>query len=418
MNSVIFLTIVLLALSSYFFGRKKAILIQSNKRLTALPKFYGYYLAIWCGAPAFLLYALWSIFEPSIVRFFILSDYSSQGLLEGELNLFYEKVKSLSRNQYSGELTAELQRSAEKYLNFRDIAKWSKVVIVLSLLIASTGYAYTKISNNTKTREPVEIFLKGVFFLSSLAAILTTIGIIFSLLFQTIEFFQVIPLFDFVFGMHWYPAKAFVRDASEALDPSMYSDTFGAVPIFAGTFFIALIAMCVAIPIGLLSGIYMAEYASKRLRQYAKPVIEILAGIPTVVYGYFALTFITPILRTILPETEIFNAASGAIVVGIMILPMVASLCDDALQSVPKSLKEGGYALGTTSYEVIRGILIPSAFSGIIASFVLALSRAFGETMAVTLAAGATPQFTLNPLESIQTMTSYCLLYTSPSPRD
>ena len=163
----------------------------------------------------------------------------------------------------------------------------------------------------------------------------------------------------------------------------------------------------ICIPLGLIIAIYLSQYATKKARSIIKPILEILAGIPTVVYGYFALTFITPILRTILPETEIFNAASGAIVVGIMILPMVASLCDDALQSVPKSLKEGGYALGTTSYEVIRGILIPSAFSGIIASFVLALSRAFGETMAVTLAAGATPQFTLNPLESIQTMTSY-----------
>ena len=146
---------------------------------------------------------------------------------------------------------------------------------------------------------------------------------------------------------------------------------------------------------------------TKKVRRIIKPVLEVLAGIPTVVYGYFALTFITPILRIFIPDTEIFNALSGAIVVGIMILPMVASLCDDALQAVPKSLKQGGYALGTTSYEVTTGIMIPSAFSGIMASFVLAISRAFGETMAVTLAAGATPRFTLNPLESIQTMTAY-----------
>ena len=410
MNSVIFLTIVLLALSSYFFGRKKAILIQSNKRLTALPKFYGYYLAIWCGAPAFLLYALWSIFEPSIVRFFILSEYSSQGLLEGELNLFYEKVKSLSRNQYSGELTAELQRSAEKYLNFRDIAKWSKVVIVLSLLIASTGYAYTKISKNTKTREPVEIFLKGVFFLSSLAAILTTIGIIFSLLFQTIEFFQVIPLFDFVFGMHWYPAKAFVRDASEALDPSMYSDTFGAVPIFAGTFFIALIAMCVAIPIGLLSGIYMAEYASKRLRQYAKPVIEILAGIPTVVYGFFAALTVGPFLKDLGLSLGLEVSAESALaaggVMGIMIIPFISSLSDDVITSVPQNLRDGSYAMGATKSETIKRVIIPAALPGIVGSILLGVSRAIGETMIVVMASGLAANLTLNPLESTSTITA------------
>lgn len=163
----------------------------------------------------------------------------------------------------------------------------------------------------------------------------------------------------------------------------------------------------VCIPIGVVTAVYLSQYASKKVRRIIKPILEILAGIPTVVYGYFALTFITPILRVFIPETEIFNALSGSIVVGIMILPMVASLCDDALQAVPKTLKQGGFALGTTSFEVIRGIMIPAAFSGIIASFVLAISRAFGETMAVTLAAGATPKFTLNPLESIQTMTAY-----------
>ena len=163
----------------------------------------------------------------------------------------------------------------------------------------------------------------------------------------------------------------------------------------------------ISIPLGLIIAIYLSQYASSKARRIIKPILEILAGIPTVVYGYFALTFITPIIRIIFPEAEIFNALSGSIVVGIMILPMVASLCDDALQAVPKSLKQGGYALGTTSFEVIKGILIPSAFSGIISSFVLAVSRAFGETMAVTLAAGATPRFTINPLESIQTMTAY-----------
>ena len=238
-----------------------------------------------------------------------------------------------------------------------------------------------------------EWYEESLFDLCSYLSILTTILIIYILVSESYNFFKIVSFSEFLFGTRWEPL----------LEPK----SFGVLPLLFGTLMIVIGSAFICIPLGLIIAIYLSQYATKKARSIIKPILEILAGIPTVVYGYFALTFITPILRTILPETEIFNAASGAIVVGIMILPMVASLCDDALQSVPKSLKEGGYALGTTSNEVIRGILIPSAFSGIVASFVLALSRAFGETMAVTLAAGATPQFTLNPLESIQTMTAY-----------
>ena len=300
MNLILFTFIVLLGFTSYYFGRRKAYTIQStNKRLTALPQFYGYYLAIWCAIPAFIIFSLWAIFEPTIVKLLILSDYSNQGYLDDELNLIYEKTKALSRGQFTGEITPFIEASAEKYLSLRSIAQSSKVVIVLSAIIASVAYAYKRISSNSRTREPVEKFLNAVLFTASLAAILTTVGIVFSLIFQTIDFFKVIPLFDFVFGTHWYPAKAFVRDSSEALDPTMYSDTFGAVPIFAGTFFIAFIAMCVAIPIGLMSGIYLAEYASTKVRQYAKPLIEILAGIPTVVYGFFCCLNCWPTFKRI-----------------------------------------------------------------------------------------------------------------------
>ena len=238
-----------------------------------------------------------------------------------------------------------------------------------------------------------EFIVEKIFAVCSYLSILTTILIIYILATESFQFFKMVSITDFLFGTHWEPL----------LEPK----SFGVLPLLFGTIMIVIGSAFICIPIGLIIAIYLSQYASKKARRIIKPILEILAGIPTVVYGYFALTFITPILRTFLPNTEIFNAASGSIVVGIMILPMVASLCDDALQSIPKSLKQGGYALGTTSFEVIKGILIPSAFSGIVASFVLAISRAFGETMAVTLAAGATPQFTLNPLESIQTMTAY-----------
>lgn len=235
----------------------------------------------------------------------------------------------------------------------------------------------------------IEIFLS----LSAFVSILTTIGIITILFTESFQFFKNVSPVEFFFGTQW--------------EPLLVPKSFGILPLLSGTLIIVAGSALISIPFGVLTAIYLSQFASEKTRNIIKPVLEILAGIPTVVYGFFALSFITPILRSILPFTEVFNAASASIVVGIMILPMVASLCDDALRSVPRSLKEGGYALGSTDFEVIKGVLIPSAFSGIMASFILALSRAFGETMAVTIAAGATPKLSINPLESIQTMTSY-----------
>jgi phosphate transport system permease protein len=220
-----------------------------------------------------------------------------------------------------------------------------------------------------------------------------TLAIIVVLAKEAFSFFTSVSPLDFLFGTRWTPL----------LEPR----SFGVLPLVGGTFLIVVGSAVIAIPVGMATAIYLGEYASSRVRNIIKPVLEILAGIPTVVYGYFALTFVTPIISKVFPQTQIFNAASASIVVGIMILPMVASLCDDAIRSVPRSLREGAYALGATHLEVSTRVVVPAALSGIIASFVLAISRAIGETMAVTLAAGATPKLTANPLESIQTMTAY-----------
>ena len=222
---------------------------------------------------------------------------------------------------------------------------------------------------------------------------LTTIGIVVVLIEESIGFFREVGLVEFLTGTRWAP---------------LFSDqAFGILPLLNGTLLIAVGASLVALPVGLLSAIYLSEYASTRVRKVVKPVLEVLAGIPTVVYGYFALTFVTPILRFFFPETGIFNAASGAIVVGIMIIPMVSSLSEDALSAVPRGLREAAYGLGATKLEVSTRVVVPAALSGIVASFILAISRAIGETMAVTLAAGATPQMTISLLESIQTMTAF-----------
>ncbi|MFN0152560.1 MAG: phosphate ABC transporter permease subunit PstC [bacterium] len=233
----------------------------------------------------------------------------------------------------------------------------------------------------------------GVLFLCALLSVATTMGIVVVLAKEAYSFFAEVPLGDFLFGTRWAPL----------LDPRSY----GVLPLVCGTAIVVIGAGLIALPVGLASGIYLSEYAGSRTRRTIKPILEILAGIPTVVYGFFALTFITPILTKILPQTQVFNAASAAIVVGIMILPMVTSLCDDSLRAVPASVRQAAFAVGATPHEVSTQVVVPGALSGILASFVLALSRALGETMAVVIAAGQTPKLTLNPLESIETMTAY-----------
>lgn len=257
--------------------------------------------------------------------------------------------------------------------------------------MAETAAISLKKSKN-KSRWIEEITRSG-FFLCALASVLTTFGIVFVLIREAIPFFQVVPVSDFLFGTRW---NALIEPRS-----------FGVIPLLMGTMIIVIGSGLIAIPIGLASAIYLSEFASNRTRKIVKPVLEILAGIPTVVYGYFALTGITPLLKMLNDDISVFNALSASIVVAVMILPMVASLCDDALKAVPRALREGGFALGSTKTEVSLKIVVPAALSGIVASFVLAFSRAIGETMAVTLAAGATPKLTMNPLESIQTMTAY-----------
>ena len=244
-----------------------------------------------------------------------------------------------------------------------------------------------------RTQRIRESVIEKALLLCALASILTTIGIVLVLIFETFSFFEEVPILEFLTGTTWAP---------------MYQPQhFGVLPLINGTLMIAVGAAVIAIPLGIASAVYLSEYSSPKVRQTVKPVLEILAGIPTVVYGYFAISFITLLIRVFVPDANIFNAASASIVVGIMILPMISSLSEDAMRSVPRALREGAYALGSTRFEVSTKIVLPAALSGILASFVLAISRAVGETMAVTLAAGATPKMTLNFFESIQTMTAY-----------
>ena len=248
-------------------------------------------------------------------------------------------------------------------------------------------------ARNAWKRMVTERAIAVLLFLSTFLSVLITIGIVAVLLFEAIKFFADVSVFEFLSGTRWTPLFS--------------SKQFGVLALVAGTTLTAVMAMVVALPLGLLSAIYLSEYAPNGVRKVVKPILEVLAGIPTVVYGYFALLFVTPILRSISGDISVFNALSASIVMGIMILPMVSSLSEDAMRAVPRTLREGAYALGSTKLEVSTLVVVPAALSGIVSAFILAVSRAIGETMIVTIAAGQNPTFTLNPFVPIETMTAY-----------
>jgi phosphate transport system permease protein len=260
--------------------------------------------------------------------------------------------------------------------------------------LASTAGSVLRHSKYLAARNLRERGVWLVLITCAIVSVLTTAAIIGMLLKESLPFFAHVPLWDFLFGTEWTPLFS--------------SPKFGVLPLVVGTLHITIGAALIAVPFGLASGIYLSEYASTRMRSIVKPVLEVLAGVPTIVYGYFALTFITPfVLKKLFPNADVFNSAAGAIVVGIMILPLIASLCDDAFRAVPASLRHAAYAMGATKLEVSLQVVLPAALSGVIAAFILALSRAVGETMAVTLAAGSTPKMTWDPLTSVQTLTAF-----------
>ncbi|MEM9278024.1 MAG: phosphate ABC transporter permease subunit PstC, partial [Pseudomonadota bacterium] len=307
-----------------------------------------------------------------------------------------------------GDLKLSAERAAETYAS---LASTSNIaLLVISAILVGLGFFFgiSRIRPAMRSRHFVEKFIMGLLIACSAVAILTTIGIVFSLVFESFRFFQKVPLFDFLFGYHWSPQSAFeaAGGGSLAEDPSR---VFGAIPLFVGTFLITFIAIAVAAPLGLMSAIYMSDYAGPKFRAFAKPVLEILAGIPTVVYGFFAALTVAPAIRgwgeaiglTVSSE----SALAAGLVMGIMIIPFVMSLSDDVINSVPQSLRDGSYAMGATKSETIRKVILPAALPGIVSALLLAISRAVGETMIVVMAAGLAANLTINPLEAVTTVT-------------
>ena len=404
------LIILLLGLMSlaYYLGRKRSLSLVSGRvrDLHSLPSYYGLHTAMWCGIPALLLIALWISFEGSIVTGMVVNALPQevQNLPPERLNLVLNDIRNLATgNIASGEVDQQMQQAADHYAGLLDISKMAMFVVALSVAILAGLFARNSIQRHQRARNRVEKAINFFLLSSSTLAIFTTIGIVLSVLYESIQFFQKIPITEFIFGLEWSPQTAIRADQVGS------SGVFGAIPLFAGTFLITFIAMMVAVPIGLMSAIYMAEYASKHFRTVAKPVLEILAGIPTVVYGFFAALTVAPFFRdagaSLGLDVSSESALAAGVVMGIMIIPFVSSLSDDVINAVPQAMRDGSYGLGATRSETIRQVIIPAALPGIVGGVLLAVSRAIGETMIVVMAAGLSANLTANPLEAVTTVT-------------
>ena len=401
-------TLLVLSIFGFYLGRSRAMASSSGvgARLHSLPNYYGFYVAIWCGLPAVLVMIAWLMVEPEIIRTLLISSLpdAAQNLPADRLNLLLNDIRNLaSGNIVSREVDPELQVAASHYASLMSISLAAKWVVVLCLAVGGAALGYRFVAPNLWARNKVERIVMVFLMVSSTIAVLTTIGIIMSLLFEAIRFFRLVPPTEFLFGLEWSPQTAIRADQVGS------SGSFGAVPLFVGTMLISFIAMCVAVPVGLMAAIYMAEYAAPRVRSFAKPALEILAGVPTVVYGFFAALTVAPLFRDaggmIGLDISSESALAAGVVMGVMIIPFVSSISDDVITAVPQSLREGSMGLGATKSETIKRVIFPAALPGIVGGILLAVSRAIGETMIVVMAAGLAANLTANPLQAVTTVT-------------
>ncbi len=400
--------ILLVAGAAYYYGWRRALETSGGQRasLHSLPGHYGWYAALLCAGPSLALWFGWSVFGDLILKWIVTSRLPDEiaGQSQAMLSFFFSDVKRLAAGLTpNAEPSAAMEAAADLYRRLNGIGTIAAIIGALALAIGFTLIALGRIMPGFRARNRVENWITYGLLITAAISVLTTAGIVFSVLFESIRFFQQVPFTDFMFGTEWSPQTAIRTDQVGS------SGSFGAVPLFAGTLLITAIAMLVAGPLGLLSAIYLAEYANPRFRTVAKPILEILAGVPTVVYGFFAALTVAPFIRG-LGETVGLGVASesalaAGLVMGIMIIPFVSSVSDDAISAVPKSLRDASFGLGATHSETINQVIVPAALPGIIAGFLLAISRAIGETMIVVMAAGLAANLTANPLEAVTTVT-------------
>ena len=377
-----------------------------NARLASLPSYHAWYVALWVGVPVALFAIAWNVIAPQLVLNSVLADPAAANL--APFGMQRETMLAEARAVASGDAPAVFNPDARALVEpFRTaIMRYNLIGLGVTLLIgfAAGAWAFLRLRPDFTARTRVERAVMGVLLLASLVAILTTLGIFVSLVFETVRFFGMVSPVDFLFGTQWGPDP---MSAAASPDPSRY----GALPLFWGTIYIgAIIAMIVAIPLGLMSAVYLTQYADPRWRSWLKPALEILAGVPTVVYGYFAALTVAPFVRDLAQSVGIANASSesalaAGLVMGVMIIPFVSSMADDSIAAVPQAMRDGSLAMGATTNETIRRVLLPAALPGIVAVVMLAISRAIGETMIVVMAAGAAANLTANPFEAMTTVT-------------
>lgn len=398
------LILILFMISFYFVGKKKSLsIVDGNiRKLHSLPNHYGWSVGINSFIPGFFILAAWTLSEGYIVDKFLLSHLGTkaEGLAPFELSNLLNSIKEYFMNSDRDETLLD---HANYYNTISERIAWTFFLSAISISCLSGYLTLNKIKPEVNSRNNLEFIIKIILMTFSVIAIITTIGIIFSLLFESIRFFDQVSITEFVFGIQWSPQTA-IR-----LDQVGSSGAFGAVPLFIGTMLITAIAMLIAGPIGLMSAIYMAEFASDRVRNLAKPLLEVLAGIPTVVYGFIAALVVAPFIRNfgdmIGLEIASESALAAGIVMGAMIIPLISSLSDDVISVVPDSLRDGSLGLGATKTETTIKVILPSALPGIVGALLLATSRAIGETMIVVMAAGMAANLTINPLEAVTTVT-------------
>ncbi len=396
--------LVVLVVAGYLSGRSRALAASRKSHLHSRPSYHGAFIVVLVLVPMLAFFAVGAPIANRSVEHGALSAFDP-AVLDDTLRrgAVLRDIVALATGQYAGSPSPALTRGAEAYASAR---QWTNNMLLgggLVLGFLGIALGLRSIAAGFRARNHVEHAVKIALFLCASAAVLTTIGIVFSVLFESIRFFERISPSEFLFGLHWSPQTAIRADQGGS------SGAFGIVPLVTGTLLITVVAMSIAAPIGLLSAIYMAEYASPRFRSIAKPILEILAGIPTVVLGFFAALSVAPWVREIGQWAGLNVASESALaaglVMGMMIIPFVSSLSDDVINAVPQSLRDGSYAMGATRSETIKKVVLPAAFAGIVSSFMLAISRAVGETMIVVMAAGLAANLTFNPLEAVTTFT-------------
>jgi phosphate transport system permease protein len=408
--STILLVLIALTALAYTAGRRRSYALADRaggiRSLHSLPGHYGLYAAIWCGLPAILLLFAWKIFEPTVISGMVVQDLPSDIREQApeRLGLFMNDVKNLvAGNIVTGQASEAVAAAADHYTQLKSRSAWLRSITAVALAILGLVLGFRFVNPELRARNRVESIMVIVLIICSTIAIFTTVGIVLSVVYESFRFFQQVPVTEFLFGLEWSPQTALRTDQVGS------SGAFGAVPLFAGTALIALIAMLVAAPIGLMTAIYLSEYAPLKLRTVAKPLLEVLAGIPTVVYGFFAALTVAPAIRGWGESLGLSVASESALaagaVMGIMIIPFVSSLSDDVINAVPQAMRDGSYGLGATKSETIKQVIIPAALPGIVGGMLLAVSRAIGETMIVVMAAGLAANLTANPLEAVTTVT-------------